>query len=295
MSELMQRVREPVVAGRFYEAEPDRLAEHTRRLIDVSVPEAAPRRVVGAIAPHAGWVCSGRTAGLALRALAERSGGLTVFMTGSVHTIDLRGAALDDADAWRTPLGEVAVNDELRAALSELPGFGVFEPAHRYEHALEVELPMMQMLWGDELRIVPCMIPPHPEAVMWGEAMGELLADWPEPVALLCSTDLTHYGPNYAFAPEGVGEAGRRWAMEHNDRGLLEQVEALDGAGAMRHATENHSACGGGALAATLAAAGEMGATRGVTLDHTDSTSELKPLGYHDPNNSVGYAAVALG
>lgn len=295
MAEAVQRVRAPIVAGRFYESAPDRLVEHARRLIDAAAPRTGLSRVVGAIAPHAGWVCSGRPAAVALRALAEGSGAATVLMTGSVHTIDLEGPALDEADAWRTPLGNVPVDAELRAALAGLAGFGVLEPAHRYEHALEVELPLMQMLWGEGLRIVPCMIPPSLDAVAWGESIGGLLAAWSEPVALLCSTDLTHYGPNYGFAPHGVGEAGRRWAKERNDRALLDRVEALDAAGALREATDHRSACGGGAIAAVLAAARRMGAARGVVLDHTDSTSELEPLGYHDADNSVGYAAAGVG
>lgn len=295
MAELMRYVRQPVVAGRFYEADPARLAEHARRLTDAALPTGLPERVLGAMAPHAGWVCSGRIAGLALRALAERSDAATVFITGSVHTVDLKAPALDDADAWATPLGEVEVDHELREALAGLSDFGEMDGAHRYEHALEVELPLMQVLWAERLKIVPCMIPPSPEATAWGEALGELLRDWHEPVALLASSDLTHYGPNYGFTPAGLGEGGRRWALDENDKALLDRIAALDPQGALRQATQRHSACGGGAIAATLAAAGIMGATAGHILEHTDSTGELQPLGYDDPNNSVGYAAAVWG
>ena len=218
-----------------------------------------------------------------------------MFLTGSVHTIDLEGPALDESDAWRTPLGEVEVDRGLREAVGELAGFGVVDGAHRSEHALEVELPLMQVLWGEGLRIVPCMIPPSAGAPAWGEALGAKLADWSEPVAVVVSSDLTHYGPNYGFAPRGVGEAGRRWALEENDRSLLSRVEALDAAGALSEAMGNGSACGGGAIAATLAAARGLGAGAGYVLEHSDSTGELAASGYDDPSNSVGYAAAVFG
>lgn len=295
MTEAMRHVRQPVVAGRFYEAGPGQLEQHARRLIATEPPTDLPPQLVGALTPHAGWICSGRLAGLALRALADRTDAATVFITGSVHTVDLEAPALDAADAWSTPLGEVPVDQPLREALGQQLGFHEVDPAHRHEHALEVELPLMQLLWGERLRIVPCMIPPSPEAPAWGEALGALLREWPEPVALVASSDLTHYGPNYGFTPAGLGERGRRWAMDQNDRPLLDRMADLDPQGALSQATQRHSACGGGAIAAVLAAAREIGATAGYLLEHTDSTGELEALGYHDPNNSVGYAAMVCG
>lgn len=293
------RVRQPVVAGRFYEAIESRCATDAQRLIDAPVPDepVLPDRLYGAVAPHAGWVCSGRVAGLALRALADRLTGprITLVMTGSVHTRGLTSPALDSASAWASPLGEVPVDDELRGALAELEDFGVNDAAHEHEHSLEVLLPLAQQLWGEALWIVPCMISPVEAAADWGRSIGQVLSQWDQPVAVVCSVDLTHYGPNYGFSPEGVGDHGYQWAHQVNDRQLLEHIEHLDDRQALHHAQARHSTCGGGALAATITACRAMGAERGYVLEHTDSARQLARIGHHDRNNSVGYAAVVFG
>jgi len=294
---MPRKVRHPVVAGRFYEAHAGRCAADAAQLLaDAPFAQAdLPAALRGGIVPHAGWVCSGRIAGLVWRALAERSDARTIFLTGSVHTIDLDRPALDSFDQWRTPLGALEVDGALREAIADLDDFQVNDDAHLREHALEVELPLIQQAFGDEVSIVPCMIPPRADAVRWGEQLGQLFRGWPQEVLVVASSDLTHYGPGYGFTPEGVGESGQRWAHDVNDRQLLERIEAMDAGGIVEQSHTRRSACGGGAIAAVTAAARILGAERGYTIEHTHSSTELAKIGHGDPNNSVGYAAVVFG
>jgi len=285
-------VRQPVVAGRFYAEQPAQCQADAARLTaaPVHLPPGAGR-LIGGIAPHAGWICSGRVAGLTWRGLAEHSDARTVFLTGSVHTVDLSHPALDTADAWAIPGDTVAVNDDLRRAVAGLDEFAVFDRAHTHEHALEVQLPLMRAAMGEDVTFVPCMIPPQESAIRWGEALGQLLLDWPEPVALVASVDLTHHGPAYGFTPHGPGEAGYHWAHRENDAALLAHLGHLDARAAFDHACHHQSSCGPGALAAFLTAARVLGARRGHVIEQTDSVRELAALGHTDITNSVGYAA----
>jgi len=294
---MTQTVRHPVVAGRFYEADANRCAADAAQLLaaDPFAGADLPHVLHGGIVPHAGWVCSGRIAGLVWRALAERSDARTVFLTGSVHTIDLARPALDTFDRWRTPLGDMEVDGALREAIAGLDDFEVNDDAHLREHALEVELPLIQQAFGEEVSIVPCMIPPRSEAARWGRALGELLRRWPQDVLVVASSDLTHYGPGYAFTPRGTGEAGQRWAHDVNDTALLEQIETMHVASIVEQCHTRRSACGGGAIAAVMAAAKQLGAERGYAIEHTHSSKELAKIGKADPHNSVGYAAVVFG
>jgi len=288
-------IRPPVVAGRFYEADAGRCAADAARLCRAPSQTNLPRGLVGGIVPHAGWICSGRVAGEVWAALAEHSRPATIFLTGSVHTMDLRRPALDEASAWASPMGAIEVDDRLRRAIAELADFDTLHAAHVHEHALEVQLPMIRQSFGESVKIVPCMIPRHPKAARWGEALGELLAGWDEPVLVVASSDLTHYGPNYGFTPRGADEAGCKWAYEVNDRRLLDLVETMAADRVVEHTQTHHSACGGGAMAAVMAAAQALDAGRGHILEHTNSTAELAALGYRDPNNSVGYGGVVFG
>ncbi len=295
MASTSPTIRQPVVAGRFYDADPMRCAAEVKRLsADAGAAGGVAERLVGGIVPHAGWVCSGRVAGRVWSALAASPGPMTVFLTGSVHTMDLAAPALDEADAWQTPLGPIEIDAALRDAVAALDGFGVLHAAHVHEHAVEVQLPMIQHAFGERAKIVPCMIPPRDAAPRWGEAVGRLLRDWDRPTLVVASCDLTHYGVHYGFAPQGIGPAGCQWALRVNDRRLLDLVEQMSGERIVGEAEAHQNTCGAGAMAAAVAAARQMGATRGRVLEHTNSTAALQPLGHADPDNSVGYAGVVF-
>src|SRR5439155_19496790 len=86
----------------------------------------------------------------------------------------------------------------------------------------------------------------------------------------LASSDLTHYGPSYGFTPAGVGSQGLRWAKD-NDRRLLELVTALAIDRIIPEVRSRANACGGGAIAAMLSAARELGAARADVLRPANS------------------------
>lgn len=212
------------------------------------------------MAPHAGYVYSGITAAHVFRRLALPR--LVVILAPN-HTGVCRapgGASLWDAGAFRTPLGEVPVDDALAAALAAAsPLVGVDREAHQREHAVEVELPFLQTLQPDA-RIVPLVLAwdDWPSARALGEALAQLVARWAEPVLLLASSDLNHY------EPAAVSEA--------KDARALEAVQALDGEELLaRCRRERISMCGRAPTATVLAAARALGATRAEVVDHRHS------------------------
>lgn len=305
MATSSPRIRPPAVAGRFYPDNPRDCLAELRQYTQPKPRDAASSTLPGdehphytaGIVPHAGWVCSGRVAGRVWRTLADQydpSQPLTLFLTGSVHTITLDAPALDTFDAWATPLGPVTVDRELRDAIAQLPDFQTIDAAHIHEHALEVQLPFIRHCFGPDVRIVPCMIPPDPRAADWGRSLAQLLRHWPHAVLLIASSDLTHYGPNYRFTPAGTGPAGRHWAHHVNDQRLLDLITSMQPDAVVDETESHQNACGGGAIAAVLAAAQSLGSTTPVILEHTDSATVLAPLGYADDDNSVGYAAIVM-
>ncbi|UCD73815.1 MAG: AmmeMemoRadiSam system protein B [Phycisphaerales bacterium] len=295
MQKAGSHIRQTAVAGSFYEDNPKRCAADARRLCEPFDEVELPAVPHGALVPHAGWTYSGRTAGGTLAALAAHTSARTLVITGSVHTVGLGHPATDTYDAWMTPLGPVAVDGALREAINGLDDFRPVMDAHRVEHCIEVELPLIQTVFGEGVMIVPCLIPPQKSAPQWGRQIGRLLREWPEPVAVIASVDLTHYGPSYGFTSHGAGESGYRWAHETNDRQLLNLISRLAADDILAHTDSHHSACGGGAIAATAAACAETGARRGYVLHQTDSTRETGVLGTGNRQDSVGYAGVVFG
>jgi AmmeMemoRadiSam system protein B len=343
------RVRQPAVAGMFYPAQRDACLAETRELMWIGTARAneslrkhqiaAPSvtsGAVGAIVPHAGWICSGAIAAQSIAAIAElfsagavaktqatsrplhdpvvapnASSGISasdeeacvpdvVVIFGAVHTpLTIEYAALDTHGAWSEPFEESRVVDEVRARLTESSGelFRVDDRFHRREHAVEVELPLVTLAWPG-VAILPVEVPTVEHAWRIGveTARRVVEAGYRSPV-FLASSDLTHYGPAYDFAPGGVGLSGLAWARD-NDRRLLDAVERYDVERIVPEAREHLNACGAGAIAAMLAACRELGASRASMLRHANSYETLSAAGVRvgsdATDNAVGYASAVV-
>jgi AmmeMemoRadiSam system protein B len=251
-------------------------------------PPVPPPAGPGAIVPHAGWVYSGETAALGISAVGAW-GPEVIVIFGAAHGPDRNAASLFGSGAWRTPLGELEVDEKIASQLERCVDITACEEAHFGEHSIEVQLPIIQYLMP-EVRIVPISVPPGPHAAAVGQFCGRVAKESTGRVAFLGSTDLTHYGPVFGFEPHGQGEVGIRWAKEVNDRRFVNLVRSCAAEAVVAEAATHHNACGAGAVAATIAAMRELGATRYEELRHTCS-AEAKGLGEVDPLNSVGYEA----
>ena len=147
----VQEIRPPAHAGILYPAEPAFLA----RVIDSYIAEGAkelgdnpngafPKAI---IAPHGGYVYSGKIAGSAFASWRKQNIERVVLI-GPSHTLDFPGVAVPDSSVFATPLGELPVDRELAAHVEQHKDVRRFEAAHHPEHALEVQLPFVQRLFG---------------------------------------------------------------------------------------------------------------------------------------------------
>ena len=287
------RKRAAFRAGSFYPARPAACrAALADCLTDVS-PTRLRGTVLGGIVPHAGWVYSGPTAAATFRAIGDPPP-RTFVLFGAVHVPGVDRAEVAAEDGWETPLGVVPVDGELRDLVLAEAGDGLAagSAAHRREHSIEVQVPFVGELFPGAM-ILPIAVPPSTAAIGLGAAVGRVLRALGGRCVVLGSTDLTHYGPGfYGFAPAGVGPEAHRWAKETNDRSFLDRVLALDAEGALRDAREKKNACGAGAVAAAIAAALALGATRAELLAHT--TSHEARGDDPEPTDFVGYASVVF-
>ena len=278
----MATIRPAAVAGRFYPATTD----GCERMIDEMLVGVNTPAARGAIVPHAGWIYSGSTAALALAGIAAAQPEIIIII-GTVHTPDPNPASVFGAGAWDTPLGPIQVDERLAARLSNHRQVVDCPAAHRREHSIEVQLPIIQRLLPNAT-VVPVSVRPGPQAVEIGQFFGSVVAEYAQRVAVVGTTDLTHYGPIFDFEPHGHGELGIRWAKEVNDRRLIRLIQTLDAAAVVPEAIASRNACGPGAVAATIAAMREVGAKTYTELRHTCS-AEAGAREDRDEFNSVGY------
>jgi AmmeMemoRadiSam system protein B len=181
--------RPSAVAGLFYDDDPDRLRTQVLNLLtDVTAfTKVMPKAL---IAPHAGYVYSGRVAAAAFATLRDSAQTITrVVLIGPAHFVHVHGIAAPTVGAFETPLGRMAVDLEALSTVADLQFVIRADAPHAPEHALEVELPFLQTLLAS-FRVVPLVVgdaTPH-------EVARVLRRLWGGPETLIVvSSDLSHY------------------------------------------------------------------------------------------------------
>ncbi len=260
-------IREPAVAGRFYPAEPTRLRAMVREFLDeASVPSLGHVRAV--IAPHAGYIFSGPIAGYAFKVwenIPQRP--RTIYLMGPAHYVYVPGIAVGKFQAFSTPLGTVPVAEELVDTLLDHDGpFLRANDAHLPEHCLEVELPFLQVVFTNQMRIVP-MLFGHVDPMQAVPILADLVRSDPNAL-IVVSSDLSHYH-DY-------------WTARRLDTSLLDAIVQGD-----METARKGEACGILPILTLMGVASRLGWTPHL-LDYRNSGDTAG-----DKARVVGYAAVA--
>ena len=284
--------RSPAVAGHFYPASAKQCrAEVAEYLGAAKARGPAAGCPLAGIVPHAGWMCSGAVAAEVIQTLGRDPAIETFVVFGAIHRVGGSRASVDPEGSWLTPLGEMAIDAELaRAVLAASPLLAADPRSHGPEHSIEVQVPFIQQV-HPSAKLLPILVPPSDQASEVGRIVADQTQIVGRKVVFLGSTDLTHYGPRYYFTPQGAGRPGLTWAKDVNDRRMIELCLKLAAEEIVPEADRNHNACGSGAVAATLAAARQRGATQARLCRHTTSAEVLhEKLGAM--TDSVGYAGI---
>jgi len=274
-------IRQPAVAGRFYPSDAGELARQVASFLaaaDAS-KQSARRRAIACMLPHAGYMYSGHVAGAVLAAvdLPRR-----FIILCPRHTHEGQPLAILSQGAWRTPLGDAPLDSELAAALRRAcPMLQEDAAAHRFEHAIEVEIPFLQQA-APEFRFVPIVLgvdrlPILEElASAIARVLRESTARGNEPVMIIASSDMNHYEPDDV--------------TRSKDARAIERILALDGRGL--HETvrrEGITMCGYAPATVMLLAAKELGAARAELIRYATS-GDING----DRDEVVGYAGILI-
>ncbi|MBN2591263.1 MAG: AmmeMemoRadiSam system protein B [Sedimentisphaerales bacterium] len=288
------QIRKAIVADQFYPGQHDSCIEQTKECLDkISYEKPLPETVTAGIVPHAGWMFSGDLAGLLFSKIKERHDTIHTFIIfGAAHGYFGNISAICDSGYWETPLGQIAINEELAESVIN-SGTAISDPqVHNSEHSIEVQVPFIQYLFPGS-KILPILVPPRENAIAIGEAVGTIISqDKEKKIICIASTDLTHYGPRYGFIPMGIGQNALEWAHKVNDMKFIELALKMEPEELLNNSAENGNACGPGAVAAAIAAAKKLGSQKGLLLGHTNSNEVLLNIGGQAGNDSVGYASI---
>lgn len=220
-------IREPVVSGQFYPSLPADLSK-----IIESFKPAHPQKLSAkaVILPHAGYVYSGKVAVVTLaKVILKRR----IVILGTNHSGLGEQFSLYPNGSWRIPLGEIPIDEELAGKILEAGKYIRADTmAHKFEHSIEVELPILKYMMKD-FKFVPisCMPGSLAEYRAVGQQIYEGIKDLKEEVLLVASSDMSHYEPD--------ARARRK------DRMAIEAILNLDEDELIRRVErENISMCG---------------------------------------------------
>ena len=282
MSDERRIVRQVCGAGKWFPGDRDELQNAVGRFIEKAKVPAVEGRIVGAIAPHAGYTYSGAVAGATFRAIRDNAAGQgapeTVVVLGLSHRAHFSGVALLDGTVLVTPLGETPLDTEAAALLTAAePRMLMDHRPHMGEHSAENEVPFLQAALPGA-RLVVGLIGDHDAAMLDGlvAALGKLAAG--RKILVVASSDMLH-DPNYD-------------RVRKTDAATLRKVAAMDITGIMRAWDfDEQIFCGIGPVVAAMKFAQAQGCTRGTQLQYRNSGDDF-------PESRgqwvVGYGAVAF-
>lgn len=275
-------MRFPVVAGQFYAGTKEELLDQIKRCYIHShgpggIPKPAgggKRKIVGLVSPHAGYEFSGPVAAHGFKAVAEDGVPEVVALIGPSHQWEFREVYVDPKGVWRTPLGDIQIDEELAKDISKEVKFLVEDSsAHAGEHSLEVQLPFLQHLFGEDFKIVPILMGAMDidTARDLGRGVAKAVKKSGKDVLILASSDFIHFGSAYEYAPVS-GDEALGW-VKKVDLETAKAMEKFDLDGFYSILEKYRSTtCGYGAIGACMVASEKLGAKRGILLKHATSS-----------------------
>jgi AmmeMemoRadiSam system protein B len=269
---MINPIRIPAVAGRFYPGEAAALLAEVHSYLDRTAQKIP---ALGCVIPHAGYKYSGHVAGAVYSRIEIPR--LCLILCPN-HTGRGHPLAMMSEGSWETPLGAVPIDAELAANLKrQFPLLAEDSDAHRSEHAIEVELPFLQALRPDA-RFVPIALGTSRLEILQalGVAIAEVLAANPGRILIIASSDMNHY-ENDAITRVKDGRA-------------IERILALDPAGVFETVMrEGITMCGFGPAVVMLTAVRRLGASSADLVKYATSGDVSG-----DYQRVVGYAGIIV-
>ena len=264
--------RTPAVAGQFYPADCDGLIKEIEKHI---VEGAEKNRVIGIVSPHAGFMYSGDAAGAVYSQIEIPD---TVILIGPNHTGQGQPVSEMTEGTWAMPFGDLAIDTELAESICEAsPKVHADSQAHRYEHALETQLPFLQY-FRKEFKIVPiCLMQTtYKDCEEVSRAILAGIRKVDRPVLIVASSDMTHYESHESASQ--MDKLAIDQVVDRNAEGLYQTVE------------KNHiTMCGVNPVTVMLLCANEMGASHSELVKYMTSGDVTGDL-----DRVVGYAGMIV-
>jgi AmmeMemoRadiSam system protein B len=256
--------RRPQYAGSFYPADPLSLVKSISQYYFESAKVDIDGEIKSLVSPHAGYMYSGKVAAAGFKLLEGLKFDVVVVVSPS-HGSLFQGASIYNGGAYVTPLDKLYVDLDLAIKMANINPSKVYlsTKGHtggavaRSEHALEVQLPFLQVVLGD-FKLIPIVMGDQEKDTCVGlaEILSGTLHD--RKALIVASSDLSHYhDANEASMLDSVVLAN---VESYNPDELYQAIN--------RGKCE---ACGAGPIVSAMLAARKLGADRSVVVKYAHS------------------------
>jgi len=278
-------LRRPAVAGSFYESNSKSLNKQIEdcflhKLGPGEIPTVNPKRqnsIIGLVSPHAGYMYSGPIAANGFYKIALGGKPDTIIILGPNHRGFGENISIMTEGKWETPLGELEIDTGIaEEILKNSKIIKNDKKAHQYEHSIEVQLPFIQNIYGNNVKFVPiCMTRQDIDTdIEIAQSICSSVVD--KNILIIASSDFTHYETQeYA---ENVDKQAINAILEFNPKKLYKMIYR-----------QNLTMCGPGPITTMLIICKALSAKKVDLLKYATSGDVS---GMYD--QVVGYASLTI-
>lgn len=233
-------IRKPSVAGQFYPNSPEEL----KKIVDYYVNQIDlkgdfPNKIHGLIVPHAGYVYSGKRAAAAYKYIqGKRYRNVAVISPSHREFFD--SISVYEGDGYETPLGLIERCTRFDDLIQSTDGVFLSNAGHRYEHALEVQLPFLQLMLHDTFQLIPIVLGSQDETNVNRLSLFLKAIKSADPdLLIIASSDLSHF-----HSSDTANHMDGKWIQSMRDYNVASLKDLFF--------SETCEACGGGAIIALM-------------------------------------------
>ncbi len=280
-AELPKIVLRSSLAGTWYSADAGALSEQIEGFFRKAQVKPI-NNVIALILPHAGYRYSGQTAVCGLKTTDTKY--KRIIIIGPSHRISMEEIlSVPRVTHYQTPLGQVPLDVELINKLLKYSLFQNVPQAHKNEHSVQIEIPLLQYSQKD-FKLVPivagsCSLQTITKA---GNILRSLVG---AETLVIASSDFVHFGSNFGYTPfkENIPEQIKKLDMR-----AYEHIAGLDAKGFLEYKySTGATICGYIPIAVLLSM---LDKPASVDLTNYTTSGELTD----DFTNSVSYLSVAF-
>jgi AmmeMemoRadiSam system protein B len=207
-------------AGTWYSDSPRDLDKQLSEWLEKAGDRKGAARAI--ISPHAGYTYCGATAAYAYKQIVPEKVN-RIFILGPSHVVYLNGCALTACSKYRTPLGDLIIDEDVNEELMRTDAFETMDSRNEEsEHSIEMQLPfiakVMEHRSPRSFTIVPILVGSlsNSKQASYGKILAKYIEN-PENLFII-SSDFCHWGSRFRFSPHDP----------HSDKSIHEQIAQLD-------------------------------------------------------------------